>query len=109
MNETNTIWTAASRQSVLDGLAGASTLRILVLGDLMVDQYLLGKVDRISRRLQCSFCGPTPGPTARRRRQRGLNLHLGCDVSIAGIVGDDDHGRRLIAQLGMEGMDTEAC
>ena len=48
MSQTHTIWTAASRQSVLDGLAGASSLRILVLGDLMVDQYLLGKVDRIS-------------------------------------------------------------
>ena len=48
MNGAHTIWTAASRQSVLDGLAGASSLRILVLGDLMVDQYLLGKVDRIS-------------------------------------------------------------
>ena len=48
MTSASSIWTSASRQSVLNGLAGASSLRILVLGDLMVDQYLLGKVDRIS-------------------------------------------------------------
>ena len=58
MNKTTTIWTAASRRSVLDGLAGASSLRILVLGDLMVDQYLLGKVDRISPCLL--YTSPSP-------------------------------------------------
>jgi rfaE bifunctional protein kinase chain/domain len=108
MNRAHTIWTAASRQSVLDGLAGASSLRILVLGDLMVDQYLLGKVDRISPE------APVPVLNASERDCRpggaanvALNLRaLGCDVSLAGLVGEDDHGRHLIAQLGMEGMDT---
>lgn len=108
MSKTNTIWTASSRQSVLDGLAGASSLRILVLGDLMVDQYLLGKVDRISPEAPV----PVLNASERDRRPGGaanvaLNLRaLGCDVSIAGLVGEDDHGRHLIAQLGMEGMDT---
>ena len=108
MTSTSSIWTSASRQSVLNGLAGASSLRILVLGDLMVDQYLLGKVDRISPEAPV----PILRANARDRRPGGaanvaLNLRsLGCDVSIAGIVGDDDHGRHLIAQLGMEGMNT---
>ena len=83
-------------------------MRILVLGDLMVDQYLLGKVNRISPE------APVPILRADERDRRpggaanvALNLRsLGCDVSIAGIVGEDDHGRHLIAQLGMEGMDT---
>ena len=48
MSKTNTIWTALSGQSVLDGLNRRLSLRILAVGDLMVDQYLLGKVDRIS-------------------------------------------------------------
>ena len=89
MNGAHTIWTAASRQSVLDGLAGASSLRILVLGDLMVDQYLLGKVDRISPEAPV----PVLNASERDRRPGGaanvaLNLRaLGCDVSLAGLVG----------------------
>ena len=67
MSKTNTIWTASSRQSALDGLAGASSLRILVLGDLMVDQYLLGKVDRISPEAPV----PVLNASARDRRPGG--------------------------------------
>jgi len=108
MTTTSSSWTATSRRSVLDGLSGTGNLRILVLGDLMVDQYLLGKVHRISPEAPV----PIHRTEERDRRPGGaanvaLNLRaLGCGVSIAGIVGNDDHGRHLVAQLEKEGMDT---
>lgn len=110
MTTSPTAWTDSSRQTVLNGLDGAEGLRILVLGDLMVDQYLLGKVHRISPE------APVPiHRTEQRERRPGgaanvaLNLRaLGCDVSLAGIVGRDDHGLDLRSQLKEQGMDTSA-
>ncbi len=101
-------WTAASRLGVLNALEGARDLRIMVLGDLMVDQYLLGNVHRVSPEAPV----PIHRTEERDRRPGGaanvaLNLRaLGCQVSIAGMVGDDDHGRNLLTQLQHADMDT---
>ena len=108
MKNTSSPWTAASRLGVLNALEGARDLRIMVLGDLMVDQYLLGNVHRVSPEAPV----PIHRTEERDRRPGGaanvaLNLRaLGCQVSIAGMVGDDDHGRNLLTQLRSEAMDT---
>ena len=72
--------------------AGFTDKRILVVGDLMLDRYLWGDVDRISPE--------APVPVLRHGRDAvraggagnvALNLAgLGIKVSLAGFVGDDD-------------------
>ena len=82
--------------------------RILVVGDLMLDVYLRGDVVRISPE------APVPVVRLSRRTETPggagnvlLNLAgLGLPVTAAGIVGDDDAGRRLRYLLEEAGIET---
>ena len=75
--------------------------RVLVVGDLMLDRYLWGAVERISPE--------APVPVVRLDHKThvaggagnvAVNLRgLGCAVSLAGIVGDDEDGRQLLELL----------
>jgi D-beta-D-heptose 7-phosphate kinase / D-beta-D-heptose 1-phosphate adenosyltransferase len=72
--------------------------RVLVVGDLMLDRYLWGAVDRISPE--------APVPVIRLDHETQVaggaanvaaNLRgLGCEVSVAGVVGVDEGGRQLL-------------
>lgn len=83
--------------------------RVLVYGDLMMDCNAWGSVHRISPE------APVPVVNLERRSESAggagnvaLNLvGLGISVAIAGAVGDDDTGRRLIALLDAAGVDTQ--
>lgn len=74
---------------------------IFVLGDLMVDEYVWGEIERISPE------APVPVlRTVRREHTLGgagnvvSNLRrLGAEVVVAGVVGVDDAGRLILAQL----------
>jgi D-beta-D-heptose 7-phosphate kinase/D-beta-D-heptose 1-phosphate adenosyltransferase len=80
---------------------------ILVVGDLICDHYVLGNVERISPEapvpvLRWESENDRPGGAA----NVAINLAaLGCRVYLAGLVGDDDPGRRLIQQLRAGGVD----
>jgi D-beta-D-heptose 7-phosphate kinase/D-beta-D-heptose 1-phosphate adenosyltransferase len=82
--------------------------RVLVVGDLMLDVYLRGDVARISPEapvpvVQLSRRSETPGGAGNVL----LNLAaLGLRVTAAGIVGDDDAGRRLRSLLAEAGVET---
>lgn len=93
--------------AAVDAFAGS---RILVAGDVMLDCYDFGAVDRISPE--------APIPVLALRRQRRMlggagnvlrNLtSLGGAGTVASVVGDDEHGteiRRLLEDCGSE---TEA-
>ncbi len=73
------------------------SLNILVVGDVMVDQYLWGKMERISPEAPV----PIVDIAARERRLGGaanaaLNLiALGARCSLCGIVGQDEAGNAL--------------
>ncbi len=101
-------WTQQDQESALSALDRAPELRILVVGDLMVDQYLLGGVDRISPEAPV----PILRATERDRRPGGaanvaLNLRaLGCKVTLSGIIGDDEIGQHLLANLENSGIDN---
>ena len=90
-----------------DGFGGG---HVLVIGDMMLDRYLWGSVERVSPE------APTPVLCERRQSERAggagnvaLNLAgLGLQVSIAGIVGNDNAGDRLRALLNERGIDTSA-
>ncbi len=85
--------------------------RILVVGDLMVDAYLWGDVNRISPE--------APVPVVRLNRRSVtlggagnvlLNLAgLGLPTTAAGFVGDDDGGRQLRKLLEDAGISTAGC
>lgn len=82
--------------------------RILVLGDLMVDRYLWGRVDRISPE------APVPVVDVERQTETlggagnvAANLRaLGAETVLAGVVGQDADGASLADALGARGVDT---
>ncbi len=80
--------------SILTAFQG---LRVLVVGDLMVDRYIFGDVDRISPEAPVMVLRETrvdhrPGGAA----NVAFNLKaLGAEVTVVGVAGDDEPGRRL--------------
>jgi len=82
--------------------------RALVVGDLMVDEYVWGDVNRISPE------APIPVVNVRREEYtlggsgNVINnlVDMGARVAAAGIVGDDSRGRRLLDQLAAMSVDT---
>ncbi len=86
--------------SLIDSLRSFSSVRVLVLGDLMLDRFTYGKVERISPE--------APVPVFQIREQKEMlggagnvaaNLRsLGCEVSVVGLVGRDADGD-LVEQL----------
>jgi D-beta-D-heptose 7-phosphate kinase/D-beta-D-heptose 1-phosphate adenosyltransferase len=87
-----------------------SRSRILVIGDLMLDEFLWGKVTRISPE------APVPVVDIQRRASYpggaanvARNLaSLGAQAGLAGVIGDDDPGRRLLALLAEEKITTSS-
>lgn len=71
--------------------------RVLVLGDIVADQYLVGRPARISREAPVLILHYTqsfvrPGGAT----NTAYNLSsLGASTSVVGIIGDDEMGRRL--------------
>ena len=108
--DTSSAWTGKSREGVLAALDRAPQMRVMVVGDLMVDQYLFGRVERISPEAPV----PVVRSTGRERRPGGaanvaLNLRaLGCSVTLAGLVGEDEHGQHLTQQLHDSGIESDA-
>ncbi|MFI5267405.1 MAG: bifunctional heptose 7-phosphate kinase/heptose 1-phosphate adenyltransferase [Chloroflexota bacterium] len=93
-------------RGLLDGFSGR---KLLVLGDMVADEYWFGEpTGRISRE--------APIPILRERSHQtkpggatnpGYNARtLGADVSLAGVIGDDASGRALSDMLAAEGLDV---
>lgn len=85
-------------------------LRILVIGDLMIDAYIWGKVNRISPEAPIPIVEvlkeeSKPGGAA----NVGLNLmRLGTHTLFSGVTGNDDNARLLTDDLRARGADTGA-
>ncbi|MEQ1822654.1 MAG: bifunctional ADP-heptose synthase [Fimbriimonadaceae bacterium] len=81
-------------------------LRALVIGDLMLDEYVFGTAERISPEapvivLQRNGAKSVPGGAA----NVALNLQaLGAETTIVGIIGDDEAGKTLEAALTESGL-----
>ena len=84
--------------------------KILVIGDLMLDEFLWGKVTRISPE------APVPVVDIQRRAAYpggaanvARNLaSLGAKVSLAGVIGQDEPGQHLVQILKDEGIATDS-
>ena len=95
-------------------LSGFSNLRVLVAGDFMLDEYLWGRVDRISPEAPVAVV-----EVERETRTLGgagnvVNnlVALGARVEVLGLVGDDNPGRLLHQEMtrlgvGVEGLFTD--
>lgn len=85
------------------------TKTILVIGDVMVDAYLWGKVDRISPE------APVPVVALRKRENRlggaanvALNIRaMGAQAVLLSVVGDDVKGREFAALLEKAGLPSD--
>jgi rfaE bifunctional protein kinase chain/domain len=84
-------------QSVSELINGFSRLKVLIIGDLMIDSYTWGRVSRISPE------APVPVVNVIRRESRlggagnvVLNIaSLGATALICSVIGDDAPGREL--------------
>jgi len=85
--------------------------RVLIIGDLILDQYVSGDVMRISPE------APIPVLTARRSEERlggacnvAANLvAMQAEVDVVGVLGDDGWGRKLRALLEEQKIETSGC
>ncbi|MBI2267121.1 MAG: D-glycero-beta-D-manno-heptose-7-phosphate kinase [Armatimonadetes bacterium] len=98
-----------TRERLLEILSRFHDSRILVVGDCMVDQWIWGKVNRISPEapvpvVEVDFHTYTPGGAS----NVVSNLSsLGARASIFGIRGRDDPGKKLVAALRGKGIDVD--
>lgn len=87
--------------------SGFARCRVLVIGDVMIDRYLIGDVERISPE--------APVPVLRQARESmrpggaanvAMNLAgLGVHATLCGFVGDDADGRALRTLVSEAGVD----
>lgn len=98
--------TQAQAEAYIEKFTGA---RMLVLGDVMLDRYFWGQVDRISPE------APVPVVRIDRRSARlggaanvAANLKaVGAQVSLAGRVGDDRAGEEILGLLDAQGIERD--
>ncbi|HZG01681.1 MAG TPA: bifunctional ADP-heptose synthase [Chitinophagales bacterium] len=95
---------------VSDFLFKARALKILVVGDVMLDKYIWGNVDRISPE------APVPVLALQKQEERlggaanvAMNLaSLGVKTSLASVIGNDAAGKALVKLLRKEKVNTDA-
>lgn len=99
---------AASTERLFELIDNFTQVRVLVVGDLTLDEFLTGQVERISREapvliLRHETTRQTPGGGA----NAVYNLaKLGAKVKVAGLVGKDLQGEALRGIFEAAGIDT---
>ncbi|MFH2011376.1 MAG: D-glycero-beta-D-manno-heptose-7-phosphate kinase [Pseudomonadota bacterium] len=83
--------------------------KILVIGDIMVDQFVWGKVSRISPEAPVPVVSVTSESLLLGGAANVVNniYSLGGNVLVCGVVGNDDMGNKLIDDLKVMGIDTD--
>jgi D-beta-D-heptose 7-phosphate kinase/D-beta-D-heptose 1-phosphate adenosyltransferase len=98
------------RAAVETLFAHTAEIRCLVIGDLMLDEYLWGRADRISPE------APVQVVDVIREELRlggaGNVVHnlatLGAKVSVCSVLGDDQNGHELLGRFSNQLIDTQA-
>jgi rfaE bifunctional protein kinase chain/domain len=98
-----------SHEELLDAVERLSKVNVLVVGDLILDRYVWGRVERISPEAPVPIVDVTriedrlggAGNVVRNLRQ------LGVAVSVCGFVGDDQDGSTLLSLLAQEGLSRD--
>ena len=97
-----------TKQQLLDLVARLAGRHVLVVGDLVLDEYIFGRATRLSRE------APVPVLEFERREwvpgaaaNPASNVQvLGSHAVVVGLVGDDEAGGILIEKLRAAGIDT---
>jgi rfaE bifunctional protein kinase chain/domain len=97
-----------TREEITKLFDNIATLHVVVIGDVMLDNYWWGEVDRISPE------APVPVVSLQRRESRlggaanvALNcIALGAKTTLASVIGDDGDGHTLLKLAAEAGMDT---
>ena len=100
-----------SDHELIEVIDKLTTPRILIVGDLILDSYLTGDVERISPE------APIPVLRARHSEDRlggagnvAVNLcSMEAEVEVLGVVGEDEAGSQLLALLKTAGVDVSGC
>jgi len=90
-------------------ISSFSKAKVLVIGDLILDEYIWGKVDRISPEAPVPVVcvdKETYMPGGASNVANNI-ISLGGKVSIAGVIGDDHRGEALKYLLKEKGVDTD--
>lgn len=100
---------AKKRDSAEDIISGFSKLNVLIIGDVMIDSYLWGKVSRISPE------APVPIVAISKKENRlggaanvAINVQaLGANPVLCSVIGTDADGKTFIELLQKQGLTTE--
>ncbi len=103
------IYTGMSTAKLIETLSGIGRPRLLVVGDLILDEYVWGEVERVSPE------APIPVLKVERREQRPggagsvvVNLAaLGAEVHVLSAVGADEVGEQLLDRLRRDGCSVD--
>ena len=89
-------------------LAGLANVQVLVVGDLMLDEYIWGKVERISPEAPVQVVEVRRDDLRLGGAGNVINnlVALGAKVAVASVLGNDSDGRLLMQQLDLLGVDT---
>ena len=96
---------------MLSKLNQIPSLSVLVVGDIMIDAYLFGEIERMSPEAPV----PVVSLTSKNERIGGAGnvacnaISLGAKAYIATAIGDDPSGKNLLTLLKERGVGVEAC
>ncbi len=83
--------------------------RLLVIGDLILDEYIWGAVNRISPEAPVPILETKSENLALGGAANVANnlIALGCEVHLVGAIGKDEKGERLLSLINGQGINTE--
>ena len=98
------------RKNIESFFAHAKEVRALVIGDLMLDEYLWGKAVRISPEAPVQVVDVLREDLRLGGAGNVVNnlVALGCQVAVCSVIGADDHGATLCNIFSGMGVDTDA-
>src|SRR5512137_1922206 len=97
------------RKNVESLFAGAGEIRALVVGDLMLDEYLWGRAERISPEAPVQVVDVVREDLRLGGAGNVVNnlVALGCRVAVCSVIGADEHGPTLLHAFGGKGVATD--
>lgn len=87
----------------------AKHLNALVIGDLILDEYLWGSTERISPEAPVQVVDVFRQDMRLGGAGNVINnlLSLGCQVKVASVIGDDEDGRMVLNRLELRGIKSD--
>jgi rfaE bifunctional protein kinase chain/domain len=99
---------SADRASLLATLSRFSRQRVVVLGDIVADEFIYGEIARVSREAPVLILKQREKQIVPGGGSNAANnlVDLGARVTLVGVVGDDDAGDCLLRYFQHKGVST---